>query len=184
MLSLVDHGLLGKKRDICTPLIPRSALVSSADPPLLYFPRHKTFKIINTNQNRIKMDAGLGIGPGAIGMTGYDQYASQNQLDRSAATKTGHRDATALAHLSHTLYIPRHDDGAAHLAIRDISSQYAAAAGNLAIGSSQYVVTLGLMPKPRSDATDSASFPVSYEVNFNSLGVGEAVLRSVRSHTA
>ncbi|KAL4887861.1 hypothetical protein BDV59DRAFT_206584 [Aspergillus ambiguus] len=130
-------------------------------------------------------DASFGIASvGVIGMTGYDQYASQNQLDRSVATKTGHPDATALAHLSQTLYIPRHDGGAAYLAIRDVSSQYAAVTGKLAIGSSQYVVALGLMPKPCSDATDSSSVPVSYEADFNGLGDGEAVVGSVRSHAA
>ncbi|KAF9882859.1 hypothetical protein FE257_004945 [Aspergillus nanangensis] len=121
---------------------------------------------------------------GEVGLSGWDQWSSQNQLDRSTVTKTGHPDATALAHLSHALYIPRHDGETAHLAIRDISAQYAAAAGRLAIGSSQYVVALGLMPKPRSDATDSTSAPVSYEVDFNGLGDGEAVVGSVRSHAA
>ncbi|PKY02391.1 hypothetical protein P168DRAFT_320930 [Aspergillus campestris IBT 28561] len=82
------------------------------------------------------------------------------------------------------LYIPCHNDGAAHLAIRDISSQYAAATGKLAFGSSQYVVVLGLMLKPRSDATDSTSVPVSYEVDLNGLGDGEPIVGSVRSHAA
>lgn len=130
-------------------------------------------------------DASFAIAPiGAIGMTGYDQYASQNQLDRSVAAQTGHPDATALAHLSQALYIPLHNSGAEHLAIRDVSSQYAAATGKLALGSTQYVVALARMPKPRSDATDSTSVPVSYEVDFNGLRDGEAVVGSVRAHTA
>lgn len=130
-------------------------------------------------------DANFGIVPvGMIGMTGYEQYASQNQLDRFVTTQTGHPDAAALTHLSRTLYIPRHDAGSAHFAIYDISPQYAAATRDLAIGSGQYVVALARMQKPRNYATDSTSVPISYEVDFSGHGDGEAVVGLVRSHDA
>lgn len=116
------------------------------------------------------------------GRAGWDQYASLNQVDRSAMTQRGHPDTTALPHLSWALYIPRHDSGTTHMAIHDISTQYEAAthSHSLPIGSSRYTVALGLMAKPSGDGIDG--MPVLYDVDFNRQedGDGGAVVPLVR----
>lgn len=111
---------------------------------------------------------------GSTGLAGWDQTASVNQNDRSAATATqrGNLDSGLLSHLSRALYIPRHDGETAHMAIHDISAQYAAATHSLSIGSPLYTAALGVMGKPRS----GDGIPVLYDVEANNGGDGEAGL--------
>lgn len=115
---------------------------------------------------------GASMATGLTGLTGWDQYASQSQLERSAATRSGHPDAATLTHLTQALYIPRHDTKTAHVPVTYISAQYAAATEQLPLGSSKYMVALGLMAKPSPDA------PISHEVSFTGR---EEVVGSVRS---
>lgn len=109
---------------------------------------------------------------------GWEQHTWQDQVTRSAASQIGHPDAAALAHLSRALYIPRHDRKTTHLAVHDISAQYAAAKGTLPIGSTRYAVAIGVMPKPQSDGPDEIT--VSYDVDFEVQKDAEVVLGSVK----
>ncbi|KAJ5593430.1 hypothetical protein N7537_010334 [Penicillium hordei] len=115
---------------------------------------------------------------GSAGLTGWDQYTSQDQLTRSAGSLNGHPDAAALAHLSRALYIPRHDREATHLAVHDISTQYTAAKGTLPIGCTKYAVAIGVMPKPQGNGPGDIT--VLYDVDFNREKDEEAVVGSVK----
>lgn len=111
-------------------------------------------------------------------VNGWEQYTSQNQITRSATSQIGHPDAAALAHLSHALYIPRHDRKGTHLAIHDISDQYATAKGTLPVGCTRYAVAIGVMPKPQGDGPDDTT--VSYDVSFSLEKDEEAVVGLVK----
>lgn len=96
---------------------------------------------------------------------GWEQHTWHDQITRSAGSQIGHPDAAALAHLSRALYIPRHERNTTHLAVHDISAQYAAAKGTLPIGCTKYAVAIGVMPKPQGDGLDDIT--VAYDVDFN-----------------
>ncbi|KGO70270.1 hypothetical protein PITC_020890 [Penicillium italicum] len=111
-------------------------------------------------------------------VNGWEQHASYDQITRSAGSQIGHPDAAALGHLSRALYIPRHDKKATHLAVHDISDQYAVAKGTLPVGSTKYAVAIGVMPKPQGDGPDDIT--VSYDVDFEVQKDAEAVVGLVK----
>ncbi|CAI7569672.1 unnamed protein product [Penicillium viridicatum] len=109
---------------------------------------------------------------------GWEQHTWHDQITRSAGSQIGHPDAAALAHLSRALYIPRHERNTTHLAVHDISAQYAAAKGTLPIGCTQYAVAIGVMPKPQGNGLDDDT--VAYNVDFNRQKDEEAVVGLVK----
>ncbi|GIJ89334.1 hypothetical protein Asppvi_008272 [Aspergillus pseudoviridinutans] len=113
--------------------------------------------------------------------TGWDTYASRNQDDRTTAP-LARQGMTPPKHLSCALYIPRHDGSTSQMTLYDISAQYAAAIGGVSIGSSEYVVALGLMQKPGSNGSNGAS--VAYDVTFRVQGQGVVGLVRCQESTA
>jgi hypothetical protein len=121
------------------------------------------------------MDNGGAVFNGYTALTGWDTYSSRNQDDRTTAHLT-RQGITPPKHLSRAVYIPRHDGTESQIALYDISAQYTAATDGILIGSSEYVVALGLMQKPGSEGLNGAS--VAYDVTFRRQG--EDVVGSVR----
>ncbi|KAF4238185.1 hypothetical protein CNMCM8980_002159 [Aspergillus fumigatiaffinis] len=121
------------------------------------------------------MDNGGAVFNGYTALTGWDTYSSRNQDDRTTAHLT-RQGITPPKHLSRAVYIPRHDGMESQIALYDISAQYTAATDGILIGSSEYVVALGLMQKPGSEGLNGAS--VAYDVTFRRQG--EDVVGSVR----
>lgn len=64
------------------------------------------------------------------------------------------------------LYVPRHDDTAAHLPLYDFRDAFAAAVRDDPIGSSRFKTSFGLMPKPAGDGRGGASKEVAYLLDF------------------
>ncbi|KAF4201068.1 hypothetical protein CNMCM8927_002051 [Aspergillus lentulus] len=112
---------------------------------------------------------------GYTALTGWDTYSSRNQDDRTTAHLI-RQGMTPPKQLSRALYIPRHDGEVSQITLYDISAQYTSATDGILIGSSEYVVALGLMQKPRNEGSNGAS--VVYDVTFRKQG--EEVAGSVR----
>ncbi|KAB8201202.1 hypothetical protein BDV34DRAFT_237794 [Aspergillus parasiticus] len=109
-------------------------------------------------------------------------YAADNQdILTSAARNATQFSALPPLHLSRALYIPHHDSSTCHLSVYDTSSQYSASAGGLPIGSSQYVVALGLMQKPQAEGTFLDS--LAYTVNFGGSQGDAGVVISVQYYS-
>ncbi|KAJ5153696.1 uncharacterized protein N7500_009135, partial [Penicillium coprophilum] len=111
---------------------------------------------------------------------GWALYSSQSQVARSAASQSGYPDAGNLVQFSRALYFPRHDRKTTHLAVHDISDQYAAATGSFPIGSTRHVLAVGGIPKPQSNGPDETT--VAYDVNL-SLRDEHAVAGTVKCRT-
>ncbi|KAE8315871.1 hypothetical protein BDV41DRAFT_529398 [Aspergillus transmontanensis] len=110
-------------------------------------------------------------------------YAADKQdILTSAARNATQFSAPPPLHLSRALYIPHHDSTTRRLSVYDTSSQYSASAGGLPIGSSQYVVALGLMQKPQAEGTFLDS--LAYTVDFRAGSHGNAgVIISVQHYS-
>lgn len=68
---------------------------------------------------------------------------------------------------SRTLYVPSHNDKAAHLPVYDFTKEFKETVADEPIGSSRFKTRFGLMPKPNGDGRGSSE--VSYLVDFEPL---------------
>lgn len=109
--------------------------------------------------------------------SGWDIHASQSQAERrrwqDLAVHLGRELSATPSHLSRALYVSRHDSTSSDLALYDISTRYSEAVGETPVGTSKYVVELGMMKRPgEGDDGD-----IVYRVGFDKL---DFVLRKVR----
>ncbi|KKY35523.1 hypothetical protein UCDDA912_g04484 [Diaporthe ampelina] len=103
---------------------------------------------------------GLGLPTGSA----YTQSSAPDQYE----ALLGRRLAPTPARLaSRVLYVPSHNDKAAHLPVYDFTGDYREAVGDEPVGSSRFKTRLGLMPKPNGDGRGPSE--VSYLVDFEPL---------------
>ncbi|KAJ5129795.1 uncharacterized protein N7515_005834 [Penicillium bovifimosum] len=93
-----------------------------------------------------------------FGAPGWEVYSAMLQDDRRVRV-----GATTPAHLTRTLYIPRHDGSGSHLSVHDISTLYQETVGDRNIGSASYLVSLGKMQKPQSELDDTTVYNVGFK---------------------
>ncbi|KAK7415555.1 hypothetical protein QQX98_005801, partial [Neonectria punicea] len=58
-------------------------------------------------------------------------------------------------HLSHVLFLPKHNNKVTHLPVYDITDAYREAVKDNPLGSSMYKINLMFMARPRGDGTDA-----------------------------
>lgn len=103
---------------------------------------------------------GLGLPTG----NAYTQFSAPDQYE----ALLGRKLAPTPSHLaSRTLYVPSHNDKAAHLPVYDFTKDYRETVADEPIGSSRFKTRFGLMPKPNGDGRGSSE--VSYLVDFEPL---------------
>ncbi|KAL1871153.1 hypothetical protein Daus18300_004898 [Diaporthe australafricana] len=103
---------------------------------------------------------GLGLPGGTI----YTQFSAPDQYE----ALLGRRLAPTPSHLtSRILYVPSHNDKAAHLPVYEFTKDYKETVREEPIGSSRFKTSFGLMPKPNGDGRGSSE--VSYLVDFEPL---------------
>lgn len=103
-------------------------------------------------------------GLGLAGGTAYTQFSAPDQYE----ALLGRRLAPTPSHLtSRILYVPSHNDKAAHLPVYDFAKEYKETVRDEPIGSSRFKTSFGLMPKPNGDGRGSSE--VSYLVDFEPL---------------
>lgn len=103
---------------------------------------------------------GLGLPTG----NAYTQFSAPDQYE----ALLGRKLAPTPSHLaSRTLYVPSHNDKAAHLPVYDFTKDYKETVADEPIGSSRFKTRFGLMPKPNGDGRGSSE--VSYLVDFEPL---------------
>lgn len=103
---------------------------------------------------------GLGLPTGST----YTQSSAPDQYE----ALLGRRLTPTPAHLaSRILYVPSHNDKAAHLPVYDFTRDFTEAVAGEPIGSSRFKTRFGLMPKPSGDGRGASE--VSYLVDFEPL---------------
>lgn len=103
---------------------------------------------------------GLGLPTGSA----YTHFSPPDQYE----ALLGRKLAPTPSHLtSRTLYVPSHNDKAAHLPVYDFTKNYKETVADEPIGSSRFKTRFGLMPKPNGDGRGSSE--VSYLVDFEPL---------------
>lgn len=103
---------------------------------------------------------GLGLPTG----TAYTHFSAPDQYE----ALLGRKLAPTPSHLtSRILYVPSHNDKAAHLPVYDFTKEYRETVADEPIGSSRFKTRFGLMPKPNGDGRGSSE--VSYLVDFEPL---------------
>lgn len=103
---------------------------------------------------------GLGLPTG----TAYTQFSAPDQYE----ALLGRKLAPTPAHLtSRILYVPSHNDKAAHLPVYDFTKDFKETVRDEPIGSSRFKTSFGLMPKPNGDGRGSSE--VSYLVDLEPL---------------
>ncbi|KAI3396967.1 hypothetical protein diail_11367 [Diaporthe ilicicola] len=101
---------------------------------------------------------GLPAGPAYTHFSAPDQYEAL--LGRKLAPTPSHLT-------SRILYVPSHNDKAAHLPVYDFTKDYKETVRDEPIGSSRFKTSFGLMPKPNGDGRGASE--VSYLVDFEPL---------------
>ncbi|KAL3455037.1 hypothetical protein BJX64DRAFT_91258 [Aspergillus heterothallicus] len=100
---------------------------------------------------------------------GWTIHAASEQSARRGAEGTaralGRQLSATPEHLSRVLYFPWHDGKTAHVPLYEVSSRYAAAVRDTAMGSGKYTVALGMMSKP--DGGGGEGGEVCYLVDFD-----------------
>ncbi|POS72441.1 hypothetical protein DHEL01_v209168 [Diaporthe helianthi] len=103
---------------------------------------------------------GLGLPTGNV----YTHFSAPDQYE----ALLGRKLTPTPSHLvSRILYVPSHNDKAAHLPIYDFTKDYRETVQDEPIGSSRFKTRFGLMPKPNGDGRGSSE--VSYLVDFEPL---------------
>lgn len=103
---------------------------------------------------------GLGLPVG----NAYTHFSAPDQYE----ALLGRKLTPTPSHLtSRILYVPSHNDKAAHLPIYDFTKDYKETVQDEPIGSSRFKTRFGLMPKPNGDGRGSSE--VSYLVDFEPL---------------
>ncbi|KAH8754307.1 hypothetical protein F5883DRAFT_185559 [Diaporthe sp. PMI_573] len=103
---------------------------------------------------------GLGLPTGNI----YTHFSPPDQYE----ALLGRKLTPTPSHLtSRILYVPSHNDKAAHLPVYDFTKEYKETVQDEPIGSSRFKTRFGLMPKPNGDGRGSSE--VSYLVDFEPL---------------
>lgn len=103
---------------------------------------------------------GLGLPTG----NAYTTFSAPDQYE----ALLGRKLAPTPSHLtSRTLYVPSHNDKAAHLPVYDFTKAFKETVADEPIGSSRFKTRFGLMPKPNGDGRGSSE--VSYLVDFEPL---------------
>lgn len=103
---------------------------------------------------------GLGLPTG----NAYTQFSAPDQYE----ALLGRKLAPTPPHLtSRVLYVPSHNDKAAHLPVYNFTRDFRETVGEEPIGSSRFKTRFGLMPKPNGDGRGSSE--VSYLVDFEPL---------------
>lgn len=103
---------------------------------------------------------GLGLPTGVT----YTHFSAPDQYE----ALLGRKLAPTPSHLtSRILYVPSHNDKAAHLPVYDFTAEYTNTVQDEPVGSSRFKTRFGLMPKPNGDGRGSSE--VSYLVDFEPL---------------
>lgn len=109
--------------------------------------------------------------------TGASAYTQSSPPDQYEAL-LGRRLSPTPAHLaSRVLYVPSHNDKAAHLPVYDFTREFTGAVAGEPIGSSRFKTRFGLMPKPSGDGRGGSE--VSYLVDFEPLERRKSLSSSV-----